>query len=109
MSHNLAVIYQAIRTRFIGPTDTRGSRVKAIAEAGSVTLPWNHAFNADRNHFGRGRSLGWKGDLDGGCLHGNGDHVWVQIPDGTLDAAQSVLNRHGYVAMQQRPDGAVEG
>jgi hypothetical protein len=30
--------YQAIVTKYIGPTNTRGSRIKARAAAGSITL-----------------------------------------------------------------------
>lgn len=41
---------QAIRTRYIGPSNVRGSRVKADCEAGSVTLSWDDALNADQNH-----------------------------------------------------------
>ena len=41
---------QAITTKFIAPTNTRGSRIKATAQAGSVTLNWDHALNPADNH-----------------------------------------------------------
>lgn len=33
---------QAIRTKYHGPTDTRGSVITAKAEAGSITIPYPH-------------------------------------------------------------------
>src|SRR4051812_45021830 len=33
---------QAIQTRYLGPSNVRGSRVKAFAAAGSITLSWDH-------------------------------------------------------------------
>lgn len=41
---------QAIVTRHLGPTDTRGDRVKATCRAGSVTLPWNYQESTFGNH-----------------------------------------------------------
>jgi hypothetical protein len=41
---------QAITTKFIPCTNTRGSRVKATAQAGSVTLSWDHARSPSGNH-----------------------------------------------------------
>jgi hypothetical protein len=41
----------AIVTKFLGPTNTRGSRVKAFLPSGlSVTLSWDHALNSQENH-----------------------------------------------------------
>ncbi len=47
MSNN---IRQAITTKYIGPTNTRGSRVKAQADAGSLTLSWDDALSIEENH-----------------------------------------------------------
>lgn len=41
---------QAITTRYLGPTNFRGSRVKASAQAGSVTINWDDALNSEENH-----------------------------------------------------------
>ena len=41
---------QSIVTKFIGPTNTRGSRVKALADAGSLTTSWDYSLNTDENH-----------------------------------------------------------
>lgn len=42
----------AIATKFLGPTNTRGARVKATLYNGkSVTLKWDHALNGGENHY----------------------------------------------------------
>jgi len=41
---------QAITTKFIGPTNTRGSRIKASAYAGTITVAYDHSLNNDENH-----------------------------------------------------------
>lgn len=41
---------QAIVTRYHGPTNYKGSRVKATAEAGSITLSWDDALDSYANH-----------------------------------------------------------
>lgn len=40
---------QAIQTRYIGPTNTRGSRVKAYSEAfpRGVIVPFDHSLNTE--------------------------------------------------------------
>lgn len=53
-------IYQAIETRYLGPTNTKGSRIKATAWAGSVTLPYNSELNVDQNHRAAAMALAAK-------------------------------------------------
>jgi len=61
---------QAITTKYIGPTDHRGSRVKATAQAGSIVVGWDDALDSDDNHTAAARALarkyGWSGLLVGG-------------------------------------------
>lgn len=40
----------AIQTRFLGPTNFRGSRVKAYCQGDSVTVEWRHELNSAENH-----------------------------------------------------------
>jgi hypothetical protein len=66
---------QAITTKYLGPTNSRGSRVKATASAGSVTLSWDHALDSDENHRAAALALaakfGWDGEwIGGGLEHG---------------------------------------
>lgn len=76
--------YQAITTKFLGPTNVRGSRVKATAEAGSITLPWNYSLGVEGNHREAAAKLcfklGWDdpayGKLHMGGLPGSG-YVFV--------------------------------
>lgn len=71
---------QSITTKYIGPTNFRGSRVKATASGGStITLGWDDALNSDANHIAAANALmqklGWDannrligGDAPKGCV-----------------------------------------
>lgn len=41
---------QAIRTKYHGPTNYRGSRYSASAERGRISVPCDHSKNVDENH-----------------------------------------------------------
>jgi hypothetical protein len=41
---------QAITTKYLPATNFRGSRIKATAQAGSVTVPWDDALGVEANH-----------------------------------------------------------
>lgn len=41
---------QAITTKYMGPTNHRGSRIKASCPAGSVTIPFNYG-SGDGGHY----------------------------------------------------------
>lgn len=75
---------QAIQTKYIGPTNFRGSRVKASCAAGSITLGWLSELDTDGNHRHAAetlwKQLGWnkKNKLLGGGLK-DGSQVWVQV------------------------------
>lgn len=76
---------RAILTRYLGPTDTRGSRVKATAGGGSsVMVPWDHSLNADDNHAAAAAALAaklWGGNcqLTGGCCRDGGFAFTVRV------------------------------
>lgn len=75
---------QAIVTTYLEPTNTKGSRVKAMAQAGRYTMSWDHALDEHQNHEKCARllaaSLGWQHDatLAGGCIEQN-HYCWVLI------------------------------
>lgn len=75
-------MYQAIITKYLGPTDRRGTRVKAIAEAGTITLSWNHALNSQDNHAAAAKALAekyqWRGEWHAGAIPGNAGYAFVQ-------------------------------
>jgi len=72
--------YQAIVTKFFGPSNVRGSRVKAMCDAGSLTLSWDHSLGVEGNHRRAAEALrdklGWDephyGRLHMGGLPGSG-------------------------------------
>ena len=65
---------QAIYTKFIGPTDFKGSRYKASCDAGSVTLEADDRLDSVDNHVRVARALiqklGWFHDDSRGDRYG---------------------------------------
>lgn len=62
---------QAISTKYLGPTNTRGSRIKASSGSGvSVTVPYDHGLDSFANHQAAAealcKKLKWTGTLVGG-------------------------------------------
>lgn len=41
---------QAIRTRYIGPGNNRGSRIQAKCEACTIYMPYRYELNIEENH-----------------------------------------------------------
>lgn len=64
----------AIITKWLGPTNHRGSRVKASAGWGdyhrTLTVGWNYALGVEANHrnaaLALAKKLGWSGPWTGG-------------------------------------------
>lgn len=49
---------KAITTKYLGPTNVKGSRIKATEPDGkSVTLHWDHALDAEENHAAAAKAL----------------------------------------------------
>lgn len=73
---------QAIRTRYHGPGNIRGARITARADAGSVTLGWDHGLNPEENHRAAAQALmakmNWPDAIAGGVLH-DGTYAWVLV------------------------------
>lgn len=77
---------QAIRTVYFGPSNVRGSRIKATAAAGSLTVAYDYALDV-ANHRVAAEALiakfGWTGDgygsLVSGCLS---DGSWAHVLTG---------------------------
>ena len=78
---------QAIRTRYHGPSNVRGSRISAKCEAGSIIVGYNHALSTDGNHAAAAaalvRKLGWDKQGYAPMYGGNfdGDEYWVFAAD----------------------------
>jgi hypothetical protein len=55
----------AIQTKYISPTNTRGSRIKAYTETGfTVTIPYDYSLNHEKVHFKAVKALVEKHNLD---------------------------------------------
>ena len=51
-------INQSIETRYVGPTNHRGSRIIATTPGGhKVTHAWNYEFNIEANHYAAAEAL----------------------------------------------------
>lgn len=79
------IMRQAIRVKFLPPTNSKGARVKAIAQAGSVTLPWDYELDAGPNHYAACLALMAKFDWQKyhevrGGWDDDGSSVWVMVP-----------------------------
>lgn len=72
---------QAIVTKYLAPTNTRGSRVKATAAAGSITIPYDYAGNANSVHAKAAKALaekfGWSGVYVAGGMPAEDGNVYV--------------------------------
>jgi len=75
---------QAIQTKYFGPTNTKGARIKATCAAGSLTIPYPHELSGQACHRKAAEALavklGWSdhGALLGGQLP---DHSYVFVFD----------------------------
>lgn len=71
---------QAIQTKYLGPTNTKGSRIKATCAAGSVTISYPYDLSGMDCHAAAAKALvdkmGWNDAHYGGLLGG-------QLADGT--------------------------
>ena len=69
---------QAIETKYLGPTNCRGSRIKASCQAGSLVSDYDYGLNTSSNHIaaalGLIKKLEWEryGNWFGGCTKGSG-------------------------------------
>lgn len=74
---------QAIRTKYHGPTDTKGSRISAQCEAGRIYVSYDHALNIECNHKvacdALIKKLGWNTDHYADMVGGefDGAMYWV--------------------------------
>lgn len=72
---------QAIVTKYHGPTNTRGSRISATADAGRITVPYHYGMSQEANHRAAAEALTvkleWEGELVGGSMPGGKGNVYV--------------------------------
>jgi hypothetical protein len=75
---------QAIITKYIGPTETKGSRIKATCDAGSITIPYPHELSGEAVHEAAAMALvaklewdDYKGEWVCGSLPNQAGYVFV--------------------------------
>lgn len=73
----MTFVTQAIATKYLFPTNTKGARVKACAYGANITIPYDYALDVDRNHKAAADALiaktGWTGAFaQGGNVTGTG-------------------------------------
>lgn len=75
-------MYQAIQVKYLDPTNFLGSRYKATASAGSITIPVDNERSIEDNVIAAAQALcdkfGWSKDMVHGQL-ADGSYVLVQM------------------------------
>lgn len=80
MTTAIASYKVAIITRYIGPTNFRGSRVKADAgDKRTITVSWDYGLNSDQNHAKACEALCRKMKWDGKLVGGSMEHGWAWV------------------------------
>jgi len=73
----------AITSKYHGPTDTRGSTVRATAMGKSATVPYDSALDNEANHRAAVVALcdkfGWEADRFFGGAMDDGRWAWVPV------------------------------
>ena len=76
---------QAIETKYLGPTNTLGSRIKASCERGSLTVQWDYSLGVEDNHrAAAARLLATFAQEDCAKYGGGESHHWGEFVAGTL-------------------------
>lgn len=79
----MTFITQAIETKYLKATNTKGARIKATAWGGSVIISYDHALTTSGAHKAAADALiskfGWTGTFaQGGNVKGDG-YVFVNV------------------------------
>lgn len=79
------MIIQGIETRYLRPTNNRGSRIKATAWSGSVIVSFNYGLSVSDNHRAAAQALidkfGWEGDYAQGANSKGDGYLFVCVSD----------------------------
>ncbi len=67
---------QAIETKYIGPTNYRGSRIKASCERGSITISYESVLNSEDAHIAAADALVAKFVKDDEKRYGSNKNPW---------------------------------
>jgi len=102
-------MYQAITTRYFGPGNVRGSRIKATSGGGlSVWIDYDDALNSEQNHAEAAQKLattyGWSGRWFGGAIKDG--YAFVMPSPAWTDDAMNITDRNREVAADIAAGGA---
>lgn len=77
---------QAIQTKFLGPTDFRGARIKASCKRGSIVIPYPYELHHSETHPSAVRALLAKFASEDAKKYGTKPevHHWGKFVSGTL-------------------------
>lgn len=93
------MIFQAIVTTYHGPTNVKGSRIKAKAAAKTKWFHWDHSLNVEQNHtmaaHALAKELDWSGVWFGGGLPDTSGFCFVNCGHTCKDEAFHVLKVEG--------------
>ena len=67
---------QAIETKYIGPTNYRGSRIKASCERGSIIVSYDDALNSEDAHIAAADALVAKFVKEDEARYGTNKNPW---------------------------------
>lgn len=74
---------QAIETKYLGPTNHRGSRFTARCDAGRITVSYNYALGVEENHRAAAEALrlklGWDEQYYGRLVTGSTRNGYVHV------------------------------
>ena len=80
-------MFQAIETKYYGPTNHRGSRIKAAAQCGTVWVSYDYGLNPEQNHAAAAKAFlikwGWEGQWAGGANSRHNGYTFVRVEAGT--------------------------
>lgn len=89
-------MYQAIRTRYVGPTNHRPGRVIASAAPGKIITSWDHDLGVVDNHVAAAKAFAekyeWFGRWFGGSLD-NAGYVFVLVDSTSTEPAFEVAEK----------------
>ena len=70
---------KCITTKYIGPTNYKGSRIKAVCDGGSVTIPYDYSLNIDQLHDRAAKYLMEKMGWDNLQIIGSGTDITNKV------------------------------
>jgi hypothetical protein len=99
---------QAIRTKYHGPSNVRGSRIGATCAARQIFVHYDDGLNLEENHIAAAKELqtrlGWKFELVTGVLE-DGSHAHV-FHEPKLPSVRFIIDT--YCSLPQRATGNVD-